>query len=96
MLKFFIAYSLIVTLALLLTIWIIIRANRVRSEDFRRAERELQDSRATVGRVRERLSECRRILSEGDAGLEGVITRLRAIAKEVETLEDLVNNSDPP
>lgn len=95
MLKFFIIYSFIVTVALLFSIWIIVRTTRDRSEDFGRTERELQDSRATVSRVRKELGECRRILSEGESGLDGVINRLRAIAKEVAVLEDIVNNRNP-
>lgn len=91
-------YSFIVTFVLLFTNWIFLfkpfRPDNDRSSDFDRTERELQKSRATVERVRERLTECRRIFNSTEQGVEGVIERLRRIAEEVKVLEDIVNSSN--
>lgn len=85
-------YSFIVSVMLLFTIWVIVRTNNDRSDRTTKLERELQASRTTVGRVREELGECRKILSSNERGLDGVIERLSAIAKEVEVLENICNN----
>ena len=90
-----IIYSVIVTISWIFTIWLVIRAHRERDNAARDIERELQASRETVGRVREELSSCRRILAESNEGLDGVISSLREIAKEVEVLESIVNDSNP-
>lgn len=90
-----IIYSVIVTISWIFTIWLVVRAHRERDNAARDIERELQASRETVGRVREELSSCRRILAESNEGLDGVISSLREIAKEVEVLESIVNDSNP-
>lgn len=90
-----IIYSIIVTISWIFTIWLVVRAHRERDNAARDIERELQASRETVGRVREELSSCRRILAESNEGLDGVISSLREIAKEVEVLESIVNDSNP-
>lgn len=90
-----ITYSIIVTISWIFTIWLVIRAHRERDNAARDIERELQASRETVGRVREGLSSCRRILAESNKGLDGVISSLREIAKEVEVLESIVKDSNP-
>lgn len=93
--RILIIYSIIVTISWIFTIWLVVRAHRERDNAARDLERELQASRETVRRAREELRSCRRILSESNEGLDGVISSLREIAKEVEVLESIVNDNNP-
>ena len=91
MLKFFILYSIATTLYILYTYTV--RKNRGGSNRATKLETELRRSRETISEVRRGLAECRDILSSSNEGLTGVIERLRAIAKEVEVLEKVIDDS---
>lgn len=82
-------YSIIVTVLLAITI----RANNNRDSKVGELTAELQRNREQVDSVRTELGKCRTILTDNNEGLSSVIQRLREIAKEVEILEDIVNDS---
>lgn len=91
MLKFFILYSIATTLYILYTYTV--RKNRSGSNRVAKLETELRRSRETITEVRRGLTECRDILSSSNEGLTGVIERLRGVAKEVEVLEKIIDDS---
>lgn len=91
MVKFLTVYSIIVTICFCFTFWLVVRTNKDGSSAARRAEDELRKSRETVGRIRTELTDCRRVLTDSNEGLAGVIERLRVIAEKVEDMENIID-----